>query len=91
MICLKRTLLPLPLPPMMVVVSPALDVQVHSLQHLFIGERFVQSSYFDHRRLKGRILLQKKSETRMITEATTTAVVVACPTPLAPPSVFKPK
>jgi len=39
---------------------PGLDIQVHSLQHLFIGEGFVKVPDLDHRRLKGRILLQEE-------------------------------
>jgi hypothetical protein len=63
----------------------ACDLDRHIDEHLLLAEGFVDVSKGDHG--QKRSFVRKKSLRRMISDALTTAAVVALPTPSAPPVV----
>ena len=66
--CLSRTLLPLPLGPMMAKISPGRDLQVDAFEHLLPVEALAQVAHF-HRNagqwLGGEFISERKARTRV--------------------------
>ena len=70
------------------------NIQIHAAQHFVVGERLVQTDVAyeraTHDQISRNIFVRKKSEMMTEIDEKTTVLVVAFPTPSAPPLAFIP-